>query len=117
MASDRDFLEYVCDQAGGAGTLTYRRMFGEYALYLDDKVVALVCDNQLFIKPTDAGRRFLVEPKEGQPYPGAKPWFLADELLDDGEQLATLLRQTARDLPPPKPKKPRKGKARAAKRD
>lgn len=48
MATDQDFLEYVVEQAEGAGMLSHRRMFGEYALYLDGKVVALVCDNQLF---------------------------------------------------------------------
>jgi TfoX/Sxy family transcriptional regulator of competence genes len=37
-----------------AGAISYRYMFGEYAIYCDGKVVALVCDNQLFVKPSDA---------------------------------------------------------------
>lgn len=110
MATDQDFLEYVVEQAEGAGMLSHRRMFGEYALYLDGKVVALVCDNQLFVKPTEAGRRFLGESREGFPYPGAKPWFQADEVLDDAETLAELLRLTARELPLPKPKPKKKKK-------
>ena len=60
MASDADFVGYVCEQAGLGDALSYRKMFGEYALYLDGRVVALVCDNMLFVKPTAAGRALLV---------------------------------------------------------
>jgi len=28
-----------------AGAVTFRKMFGEYAMYVDEKIVALVCDN------------------------------------------------------------------------
>lgn len=49
MASDVDFVAYVCEQAGLGDALSYRKMFGEYALYLDGRVVALVCDNMLFV--------------------------------------------------------------------
>lgn len=107
MSSDQDFVDYVLDQASAAGRVSHRKMFGEYALYLNEKVVALVCDNQLFVKPTEAGREFLVDWKEGLPYPGAKPWLLIDEELDDGERVATLLRLTERELPLPKPRKKR----------
>lgn len=110
MASDLSFVEYVCDQLQGTPRLSFRKMFGEYALYLGNKVVALACDNQLFVKPTEAGRQFLGEPKEGLPYPGAKPWFLIDEELDDGERVSTLLRLTERELPQPKPKKVKKAR-------
>lgn len=112
MASDQDFVDYVLDQAAGAGRVSSRKMFGEYALYLDGKVVALVCDNQLFVKPTAAGRSVLGEPKEGLPYPGAKPWFLVDEALEDSELLVMLLRATAKALPEPKPKKPKRSAGR-----
>jgi DNA transformation protein and related proteins len=49
MASDAKFVEYVCDRIDGAGQISFRKMFGEYAIYCDAKVVALVCDNQLFV--------------------------------------------------------------------
>ena len=47
MASDLDFVEYVVDQMEGAGPVSYKKMFGEYAIYRQGKVVALICDNQL----------------------------------------------------------------------
>lgn len=103
MSSDLSFVEFVCDQMSGAGIVRFRKMFGEFAVYCDDKVVALVCDDQLFVKPTQAGRAFLGEPTEAPPYTGAKPYFLIDS-LDDREWLSQLIELTARELPPPKPK-------------
>ena len=52
MASNKDFLDFIVDQIDNAGKITYRKMFGEYAVYSDGKIFALVCDNKLFIKPT-----------------------------------------------------------------
>jgi len=88
-------------------------MFGEYAVYLDGKVVALVCDNQLFVKPTDAGRAFLGAVVEAPPYPGATLYFLVDEALESPQEVAQLMRITARELPMPKPKRRAKAKAKA----
>ena len=90
-------------------------MFGEYALYCGGKVVALVCDDTLFVKITDAGRDFVGEQyAEGEAYPGAKPSMLIDgDLIEDREWLAELIEMTAAHLPAPKPKKPR-GKKRGA---
>jgi TfoX/Sxy family transcriptional regulator of competence genes len=104
MASDQAFIEYVVDQIRDAGQVRYRKMFGEYALYCDEKVVALVCDNQLFIKPTAAGRTLIVKPHEAPPYPGAKPHFLIDDKLDNHSWLTHLIRLTADELPMPRPK-------------
>lgn len=107
MASDPGFVQYVCEQAEEISELSYRKMFGEYALYLRGKVIAFICDNQLFVKPTAAGRALLKSPAEAPPYPGAKPYFLIDEQLDDRELLCRLFRVTESELPAPKPKKPR----------
>lgn len=104
MASDQDFVQYVCEESGLRDALTYKKMFGEYALYLDGKVVALVCDNQLFVKPTAEGRGLLVAVSEQPPYPGGKPYFQIDVAFDDPELLGRLLRTTALALPLPKPK-------------
>jgi TfoX/Sxy family transcriptional regulator of competence genes len=59
MASDKSFVEFIVDQIDNAGQITFKKMFGEYAVYCKDKVVALVCDNQLFVKPTEEGRAFI----------------------------------------------------------
>lgn len=108
MASDLDFVQHVCDQLRDVGAVSFRKMFGEYALYVDGKVAALICDNRLFVKPTEAGRRLLDDPVEGPPYPGARPHLVLDDHLDDGDLLSDVLRATAAALPEPKPKKPKK---------
>jgi TfoX/Sxy family transcriptional regulator of competence genes len=100
MASDKRRLAFVLDQMSGVVAVTARPMFGEYGLYGDGKIVALFCDNQLFVKPTEPGKSFLGTPVEASPYPGAKPYFLANDLLDDRERLSELIRRTARALPP-----------------
>ena len=80
-------------------------MFGEYCLYLAGKPVALVCDDRLFLKPTNAGRAKLQQVVEGSPYPGAKPHLLiGGELWEEREWLCDLVQATARELPLPKPK-------------
>jgi TfoX/Sxy family transcriptional regulator of competence genes len=108
MASDQSYVDYVCEQIAAAGAISHRKMFGEYAVYCNGKVVALVCDNQLFVKLTDAARKLLNHIIEGQPYPGAKPWVVADEFLDDEELVTRLIRDTAATLPAPAAKKPSK---------
>jgi len=110
MASDHSFVEHIAEQIQNAGVITYRKMFGEYAIYCDGKVVALVCDNQLFVKPTVSGKAYIGEVVEAPAYPGAKPSYLIESGLDDSEWLSGLIRITALELPLPKPKKPKKSK-------
>jgi TfoX/Sxy family transcriptional regulator of competence genes len=111
VATDLSFVEYVRDQMHCAGQVSFRKMFGEYALYCDGKVVALVCDNQVFLKPTVGGRAKLGSVTEAPPYPGAKPHFLLGEELDDQREMAELIRLTANELPLPVPKKAKPKKA------
>jgi TfoX/Sxy family transcriptional regulator of competence genes len=108
VASRFETVQYIVDQAGLGHRLSYRRMFGEYALYVDDKVVALVCDDQLFLKPTPEGRTQLGVVQEGLPYPGARRHFLISAELDDPDELKAILDITARALPEPKATVPRK---------
>lgn len=110
MATERAFVDYVFEQIGLGARMRCHKMFGEYALYLDDKVVAFACDNSLFVKPTEAATRLAPALPQRPPYPGAKDYPVADELLDDGDALRALMLATAEALPAPKPKAPRKRK-------
>lgn len=105
MASDKDFVEFITDQMKDAGDITYRKMFGEYAIYCDGKVVALVCDNKLFVKPTMGGKRYIGKVIEAPAYPGAKPSFLIDDKFEDCDWVSELIRITTEELPQPKQKK------------
>ena len=108
MASDPGFVEFVLEQLREVDGVSQRKMFGEHAVYVGAKVVALICDDQLFLKPTDAGRALLGTPTEAPPYPGAKPYFVVDEYLDAPECLGELFRATEVEVPEPKKKKTKK---------
>ena len=112
MASNQAFVDYIIDQTGSAGAMTARKMFGEYALYCNGKVVALICDDRLFVKPTDAGRTFIGTPVEAAAFPGAKPSFLIEDQLDNRRWLAKLIAITHESLPAAKPKKGSRAKAK-----
>ncbi len=107
MSTDRSFIEYVVDQADLAGRLTTRRMFGEYGLYVDGRIVAFCFDNRLFLKLVPETAALLAELPRQELFPGSKPYALADELLDEPERLRERLLALARLLPEPKPKRPR----------
>lgn len=111
MATTAETIQYICDQSGLGPALTWRKMFGEYALYLNGKVVAFVCDNQLFMKPTEAGRALLGTPDEAPPYPGAKLYFLLQDELDNRDLLRDVFWATEASLPLPKPKPEPKSKS------
>lgn len=87
-------------------------MFGEWAIYGKGKVIALVCDNQLFVKPTAGGRAFAGPLEEASPYPGAKPCLQVTDRLDDHEWIRKLIQITAKELPAPKPKGSAKSKVK-----
>ncbi len=110
MATRAETIPPILDAVPGSSA---RRMFGEYAIYLDGRVVALVCDDRLWVKALDVARAHLRGAEEGFPYPGAKAHLVADAWLDEPEALAAALRAVAAVLPLPKPKspKPRKRKA------
>lgn len=98
MASDASFAQFVADQVSGAGTISTRFMFGEYALYCNEKVVGLICDNKLFVKPTAGGRAFIGTPVEAPAYTGAKPSFLIEDKLEDRAWLTELIRLTEAEV-------------------
>lgn len=105
MASDKNFVEFVLEQIKNAGEITAKKMFGEYGIYTDEKLFGLICDNKLFIKPTNSGRAFIGNVVEASPYEGAKPSFLIEEKIEDSEWLSELVRISVKELPEPKPKR------------
>lgn len=111
MSTSLSTITYIEDQLAGAGVVRSRKMFGEYALYCDGKVVALVCDDHLYIKPTSISEKYLDSSNLAPPYPGARSYCLVpDERLEDREWLAAWIRETAVELPLPKEKKARLNK-------
>jgi len=107
MATSQSTIDYIIDQLSELPDIRSRKMFGEYALYHEDKVVALVCDDELFVKITPEGREFVGEHyEEGFPYEGAKPaMHISADLLEDRKFVSDLITITTKALPLPKSKK------------
>lgn len=109
MASRQVTVDFIVEQMGAAGEVSARKMFGEYAIYCRGKLVALVCDDQLFVKATAAGRAKAAGVAEAPPYKSAKPCLLIPgDLWEDADWLSALARLTADELPMPRPKPPGK---------
>lgn len=106
MATKQSTIDYILDQLAPLA-VSARKMFGEYALYCDQRVVALVCDNSLFVKITPPGKSFAGDYyREGFAYKGAKVSMQIDEeQIEDREWLQRLIQITAENVPLPKTKK------------
>nr|WP_294513711.1 TfoX/Sxy family protein [uncultured Bilophila sp.] len=103
MASSLEFMHFVAARLGGAGAITYRKMFGEYCVYCDGKLFGCVCDDRLLVKNTEPGRALMPDGRLEPPYEGGKP-MLRIERLEDGDFLKALVRVTCEALPSPKKK-------------
>ncbi len=81
---------------------TARPMFGGFTVYVDDKVVGLVCDGRVFVKPSGADADLARFAESVPAYPGAKnSWRLPEHALrDDPDRIVAFFRATADALPP-----------------
>lgn len=101
MGTSKETVTYILDQLAPL-PVRARAMFGEYALYCDEKVVGLICDDTLFIKPTEVAPALVTEPELSPPYPGAKDYYvISGDRIEDGEWLQALVRQSADARPAP----------------
>jgi TfoX/Sxy family transcriptional regulator of competence genes len=110
MATRKETAEYVLDQLDPLPVRT-RAMFGEYALYYGDKTVAFICDDTLFMKPTEVGEEFLGPETLAPAYPGSKLYYaVPGDRLENRDWLQDLVQRTADVLPAPKPKRSKPAK-------
>lgn len=108
MSTSRETVDFLLDQLAGTGPFSVRQMFGEYCLYLYGKPIGFICDNQFFLKPTEAGLDLIDRLEEGFPYRGAQPYLLIPaDRWENRKWLTHLLITTANALPAPKPRKKR----------
>ncbi|MFC6235189.1 TfoX/Sxy family protein [Leucobacter soli] len=109
MGTREDTVEFLLDQLSALPNLRTRKMFGEYCLYADDKPVAFICDDELFVKPTPEGKAYLDAAgalDEAPAYPGSKLYLrIGGDRWEDRDSLAELIELTSSVLPAPKPKR------------
>ena len=106
MATSEAYIQYVCDQAAGAGALRCRKMFGEYMVYVNEKPLLTVCDDTVYVKRLPE----LADAQTGAPYEGAKEHYILD--ADDREKLLRVLAILEPLTPVPQPRRRKAPKAR-----
>jgi len=103
MATQESVAEKMVACFEDAGDITIRKMFGEYCVYLFGKPVALICDDQLFVPPTENARKALKVIDEAPPFPGAKPRLrVAESDWKQKARMAKLFLALYEELPEPK---------------
>ena len=97
---NEDLVQYITEQAAKAGEIAAKKMFGDYALYCDGKVVGLICDDYLYLKPLKPLESILHESDRQMrpPYDGAKPHFVITD-VDDADYVSQLVKTVADHLP------------------
>jgi TfoX/Sxy family transcriptional regulator of competence genes len=103
MATTNEYIEYICEQIKGIGEIRYKKMFGEFMVYLNDKPVIIVCNNVPFVKKLDCIENMMQDAEIGFPYKGAKEHYVLD--IDNMEFCKSVLIEIEKVTPIPKPKK------------
>lgn len=113
MATSEAYIQYVCDQAAGAGALRCRKMFGEYMVYVNEKPLLTVCDDTVYVKRlpelAEELAEELADAQTGAPYEGAKEHYILD--ADDREKLLRVLAILEPLIPVPQPRRRKAPKA------
>ncbi len=103
MATTNEYIEYVCEQINGIGAIRYKKMFGEFMVYVNDKPIIIVCDNNAFVKKLECIEEMMKDSKLGYPYKGAKEHYILD--IDNSEFCKNVVSKIEEVTPMPKPKK------------
>lgn len=103
MATTNEYIEYVCEQLKGIGDIRYKKMFGEYMVYVNDKPVIIVCDDTVFVKQLDCIKEKMKNAELGYPYKGAKEHYILD--IDNSEFSKNIVIEIEKVTPVPKKKK------------
>ncbi len=98
MSTSNDFKDYMNDQTETLGYVSYKKMFGEYGLFYKEKMVGVLADNKLYIKPTEEGKKLLPKIIMESFYEKGSPYFLIED-TDDRDLIWKLIIQTYEALP------------------
>ncbi len=103
MASRQEFVEFACEQISGNFEIDFRKMFGEYMVYINKKPALLICDDTVYVKKLPEVEGLLGDSECGIPYKGAKEHYILD--IENRELACQVAAILERVLPMPKPKK------------
>lgn len=101
MATEFSYIQFILEQLQGEEA-TYKKMFGEYMVYVDEKPIFTVCDNTVFVKKVDGLEELLKDADGGYPYKGAKEHYVLD--IENSELVHKVVRILKEVIPVPKKK-------------
>lgn len=102
MATSTEAHDYIVENLSKAGDISTRKMMGEYLVYFKGKLVGNICDNCLYLKPTDSALRLLPDAERDYPYDGSKTLMIIVDNVENTEQMSAVLHAMYEELPAPK---------------
>ncbi|MGN0767405.1 MAG: TfoX/Sxy family protein [Christensenellales bacterium] len=109
MAASLEYVEFVCDRINGAGDVRFKKMFGEYMVYVNNKPLLLVCDDTVYVKKLDALGELMRNAPLGMPYNGAKEHYILD--IDDDKLTRSVIDVLEPITPIPAPRNKKAAKS------
>ncbi|EOS26426.1 hypothetical protein C806_01162 [Lachnospiraceae bacterium 3-1] len=121
MATTKEFHDYIVENLRRVGDVTTRKMMGEYCIYFQEeqglidenfplaegdhrKPIGNICDNCLFLKPTESVLRLMPDADRAYPYEGSKTLMVVAEDVENVELMREVLHEMYQELPNPKKK-------------
>lgn len=103
MACTTDYIDFVCSQLNGVGTIRSKKMFGDWLIYIDEKPVILACDNICYVKKLPAIAELMTDADTGFPYDGAKEHYILD--IEHCDKAIKIIKTLLPMIPYPKKRK------------
>lgn len=105
MATSKEFHDYIVENLRRIGDVSTRKMMGEYLVYYQGKLIGDICDNSLFLKPTETVLRLMPDADRAYPYEGSKSLMVVVDDVEDKERMAKVLEGMYKELPEARPRK------------
>lgn len=103
MSTSKEFMDFVSEQINNVGVIRYKKMFGEYMVYVNEKPILIVCDDTVYVKIHDSIQSKMENADKGFPYKGAKEHYILD--IDDADLCKEIIRILEPNISKPKPRK------------
>ncbi len=108
MATSKEFHDYIVENLRKIGEVSTRKMMGEYCVYYQNKLIGDICDNCLFLKPTESVLRMMPDAERDYPYEGSKTQMVVVDDVENTELMTEVLNEMYKELPEPKKKTKKK---------
>ena len=103
MACSTEYIDFICEILAPLGDVRFRKMMGDYVIYVNDKCVITACDNTAFIKKLKCIEQLMAGAEIGCPYEGAKESYILD--FSDRCKVCRIISAIWEALPFPKKRK------------